>query len=177
VRAGIELPPVSEQETVGTFCDRPEQLDVQGMADRVYRNRQRTSSRGGILKADAVLRFARCLRQYGVATFQDLPRVATHAGFEAEIRAIPGQGSGIALSYFWMLAGSDDLIKPDRMIVRFLSNTLGREVGIGDAQDLLRAASSHLRRKHPLLTPRLLDYVVWKYQREVSEPVSAPIGG
>ena len=147
------------------------------MANRVYRNRQRTSSRGGILKAEAALRFASCLRRHGIETFQDLPSVATHPGFEAEIRAITGQGSGISLKYFRMLVGSDELIKPDRMILRFLSKTLGREVGVEEAQDLLRAACTQLQERHPGLTPRLLDYVIWKFQRDWSEPAGLPVGG
>ena len=45
------------------------------------------------------------------------------------MRAIPGQRSGISLTYFFMLAGSDDLVKPDRMLGRFLRGCLSHEVG------------------------------------------------
>src|SRR5579884_2086604 len=44
------------------------------MAAKVYVNRQRTSAINGILKADAVAQFTRCLRSYGVEFFQDVPR-------------------------------------------------------------------------------------------------------
>ena len=65
-----------------------------------------------------------------------------------------------------MLAGSDEFIKPDRMILRFLFSALGRQVSPVEAQLLLHGATQQLRRSYPELTPRLLDHEVWKYQRE-----------
>jgi len=164
-RAREALPPVSEQEAVSAFCDRPEQADPAVMAERVYGSRQRTSTKSGILKADAVARFARCLRVHGVEYLQDVPRVADSARFEAGIRAIPGQGSGISLQYFWMLAGSDDLIKPDRMVLRFLQSALSRPVPAREAIALMRSACQQLATEYLGLTPRLLDHEVWKHQR------------
>jgi len=165
VRAGTSLPPTSEQESITAFCERPKQADSAGMAERVYGSRNRTSPRSGILKADAVARFAGCLRSHGVEYLQDVPRVADSARFEAEIRAIPGQGSGLSLQYFWMLAGSDQFIKPDRMVLRFLTAALSREVPVREAGPLLRTACEQLTGRHPNLTPRLLDHEVWKHQR------------
>ncbi len=172
IRASGALPPVSEQEGVGTFCDRPEQADPALMAEQVYGNKQRTSTTNGILKADAVARFARCLRSYGINFLQDVPRVADSARFEADIRAIPGQGSGISLQYFWMLAGSDQFIKPDRMVLRFLHTALSRAVTLHEAIQLMRAACQELVTKYSSLTPRLLDHEVWKYQRSAKKDKS-----
>lgn len=168
IRPGDTLPPVSDQESISNFCDRPEQTDPALMATQVYGSRQRTSSKNGILKADAVARFAQCLRAQGIEFIQDVSRVAHSAQFEAEIRDIPGQRSGISLQYFWMLAGSDDFIKPDRMVLRFLQTALNRSVTVREANGLLRAACGKLVEKHPQLTPRLLDHEVWKYQRNRS---------
>ncbi|MEJ1959689.1 MAG: hypothetical protein WDM70_09960 [Nitrosomonadales bacterium] len=89
------------------------------MAVDVYRNRQRTSARNGILKADAVNRFAAVLRKYNIEYLQDISEALGNTALERDIRSIPGQTSGISLKYFFMLAGSDDLIKPDRMILAF----------------------------------------------------------
>jgi len=41
-------------------------------ATEVMRNRARTSSRGGILKAEASLRFAEVLQAHGIEVLQDL---------------------------------------------------------------------------------------------------------
>ena len=89
---------------------------------------------------------------------------------ERAVRAIPGQGSGVSLRYFWMLAGSDDFVKPDRMVLRFLQAALGRPVPVAEAQRLLSDAAEQLKAKYAHLTPRLLDYAVWQYQRQQASP-------
>lgn len=165
IRGSTELPQRTEQESISSFCCRPEQASPELMAAKVYLNRQRTSTRGGVLKAEAALRFAQILRTFGVEHFQDVVKVADSPEFEAAVRAIPGQRSGISLQYFWMLAGSDDFIKPDRMVIRFLEAALGRSVSLAEAPTLLRGASELLSGQYPYMTPRLLDHEVWKYQR------------
>jgi hypothetical protein len=160
------LPPEDGQEPLSTLCDRHEKLGPDGMASEVYQNRQRTSSRGGILKAEAVYQFACALRETGVQFFQDLNDAAHNDALDTQVKSIPGQRSGISLQYFWMLAGSDDLIKPDRMILRFLESTLDRPVSMDESLELLRGSCAILRQEYPGMTPRLLDYKVWEHQRE-----------
>jgi hypothetical protein len=167
LRTARELPPICEQEAISGFCERPEQTDPVIMAAQVYGNRQRTSTKNGILKAEAVARFACTLRSHGVEFLQDVPRVADSARFEGNIRAIPGQASGISLQYFWMLAGSEQFIKPDRMVLRFLQAALSRSIAVREAGPLMRDACQQLASKYPALTPRLLDHEVWKHQRTV----------
>lgn len=90
-------------------------------------NRQRTSTRGGILKADAVLRYARIFTDHGVTTmrdaielFDDTPRFDA---IDSALRQIPGEGGdGVRRGYLWMIIGKDDLIKPDRMVLRWLDH-------------------------------------------------------
>lgn len=170
-RHSDSLPDKSEQESISTFCDRPEQADPAFMAMHVYENRQRTSTKNGILKAEAVARFARCLQSHGVEFLQDVP-VQIHEKdnktLATDIKAIPGQGSGISYDYFLMLSGSDEFIKPDRMVVRFLNAALSRKVNTEDASQLLQGACCTLREQYPHLTPRLLDHEVWKYQRTIT---------
>ena len=96
---------------------------------------------------------------------QDVPRVAEDAKFEAEIRTIPGQRSGLSLQYFWMLTGSGHFIKPDRMVLRFLASALNRDVSAQEATKLLRAACQNLVERYQNMTPRLLDHEIWKHQR------------
>lgn len=170
VRLGEALPSVVEQESITAFCGRPEQVDPASMAIEVYGSRNRTSPRNGILKSDAVARFAGCLSSHGVDYLQDVSRVADSTKFENDIRRIPGQLSGLSLKYFWMLAGSEQFVKPDRMVLRFLASALSREVSTGDAMPLLQAACERLAGRHPSLTPRLLDHEVWKYQRGREKP-------
>lgn len=160
------LPAREEQESIGTSCEHVEQLGIEAMTSKVFANRQRTSTQNGILKSEAVYRFASVLRGHGVEYLQDIPVAAENAALERDIREIPGQRSGISLQYLWMLAGSDEFIKPDRMILRFLQAALERTVAVPEAQELLRGATEQLRKQYPELTPRVLDHEIWKYQRE-----------
>src|SRR5262249_14411279 len=52
------LPPREQQESVTAFCERFDDLGLVAMTKEVFGNRQRTSPRGGIPKADAVKQFA-----------------------------------------------------------------------------------------------------------------------
>jgi hypothetical protein len=111
-------------------------------------DKERTSTRNGILKAEAVYRFCKVLNNYGVNYFQDVKKLFYgNEQFEEEIKSIPGQKSGISLVYFYMLAGEDNWIKPDRMIIRFLERVLQRKVKLDEAQTLLQATSKILAEK------------------------------
>ena len=165
IRKSADLPNRESQEAISSFCGRSEQSDPVLMAKLVYQNRQRTSTRSGILKAEAVLRFAQVLQSFGIEHLQDVPRTSENTDLVAAIQSIPGQRSGISLYYFWMLAGSNDFVKPDRMVLRFLEAALSRPVDINEAVALLCASIQELGADFPSLTPRLLDHEIWKYQR------------
>ena len=140
------------------------------LAEEVFRNRQRTSSRSGILKAEAVYRFAKALATHGIDTLADAadldPMQPVADTIIETIKTIPGQGSGISFKYFCMLAGNDNLFKPDRMVRRFVAEALRvPEVKVEDAERLLLEAAHALRAKIPNLTATRLDYEIWVYQR------------
>ena len=136
------------------------------MTERVYQNRQRTSTRMGILKTEAVLRFSKVLSRFGVEYLQDVQKVIGNLGFEAEIKKIPGQRSGISLRYFYMLVGEKNYIKPDRMITRFVEQVTGKSYSAEEITRLFIGACDLLVKDYPNLTPRMLDNLIWNYQRE-----------
>lgn len=126
-------------------------------------NRQRTSSRNGILKADAVNRVAQVLIDAGIATPQDLAQASPDQ--LAEVRkcwtTIPGQGSGLSWDYFLMLAGRQG-VKADRMVRRFVADALGLaepDVSQREAHSLITGAAAHLD-----LSVSQLDYAIWLRQ-------------
>jgi hypothetical protein len=84
---------------------------------------------------------------------------------ETALRSVPGQRSAISVSYFFMLAGDENLVKPDRWIGRFLKRHLGYVTSSAEAQSLIAGACAILRVKYPHLTPRLLDNVIWNLER------------
>jgi hypothetical protein len=167
-RPRAELPAASQEHTVTGFLANIEPGGVEAFAAGVLRNRQRTSTRNGILKAEAAWRFAGALAEHGIERLQDVTAAATSRQLEGAVRAIPGQRSGISLTYFFMLAGSDDLVKPDRMLGRFLRGCLSREVGPEETQALLTAATARLQVRYPQLTPGLLDQAIWQQQRSIA---------
>ena len=75
LRPGAQFAEITEQESISSFCRRTQSLDAQHQADTLYGNRQRTSPRSGILKAEAVKRFAECLQAFKVDYFQDVHKV------------------------------------------------------------------------------------------------------
>jgi hypothetical protein len=115
----------------------PFDSDWEAIATKVFQNRQRTSSRSGILKAEAVYRFARELWCCDIDTLTDLSGIDSYECLFPEIAKIPGQSSGISFKYFLMLAGYDGIIKPDRT-----------QIPVVDAGRVL-SATLHCARAHP----------------------------
>ena len=165
----FDIPQVAENKkdnlSVSEFIKKYNEYGIEDMTERVYKNRQRTSTRSGILKAEAVLRFSEVLAQFGVEYLQDVSKILGDEEFESEIKTIPGQRSGISLRYFYMLAGSEDFIKPDRMINRFVYQATGKSFGIDETTALLIGACKILAEEFPGLTPRTFDNIIWQYQR------------
>ncbi|MGO9372839.1 MAG: hypothetical protein ACLQBD_12150 [Syntrophobacteraceae bacterium] len=139
--------------------------DIKYMADTFFNNKQRTSTHNGILKADAVLRFCKVLAKFEVNCIDDVIKVTGKKDFENEIKKIPGQKSGICLNYFYALSGMSDYVKPDRMLKRFAESVRGRNVKVSECHQLLLGASLIISETYPEMEARILDHLVWKYQR------------
>lgn len=157
---------VTGEKSVSDLVDCFAGLSPEGAAGELFGNRQRTSSTSGILKAEAVLRFARSLLNAGINDFPDLIEERLVSA-EEKVRDIPGQRSGISFDYFRMLAGDDTRIKPDRMVLRFIATALGEKpekVGPELAKELLQAAVLELNKCGHTWSPRKLDYVIWLHQ-------------
>ena len=141
-------------------------LTPEQMADNLFGNRQRTSSRSGILKAEAVQQFAAALLESGIDDFGDITD-ARIAAAETLIRAIPGQGSGISFDYFRMLAGDDNLIKPDRMVQRYIARAIDvkpEHVTPDLARTVLPGAISVLKENGYAWSSRQLDFAIWSVE-------------
>jgi len=118
-------------------------------------------------KRDIVFDFAQVLCDHGVNDMTTAAEAANDAALDADLRLLPGQGQGTAVKYFFMLAGNEDLVKPDRMLTRFVNAYLGKTGrGLGESlepnsiQDLFQTTAKSLG-----VTPRELDHLVWNHQR------------
>ncbi len=168
----ITVPHREASKVIGT--DAEQSLDVliadihavgvAGFAAGVVRHRGRTSTRNGILKADAALQYAETLLAHDVRALADVSMLLTDPArldaVEEELRAVPGNGAAdVRLGYLWMLAGDDEHVKPDRMVLRWLTHHLGRPIDPAQARDLI-AATAH----RTGYTPWELDHAIWRHQ-------------
>ena len=164
---GSPYPDISEQYPVRKFEELLSSYsDYKQIAAELFDNRQRTSTRNGILKSEAVHRFARVLSNHNVDYFQDIPIVIRSEQFESDIRSIPGQTYGTSLTYFFMLSGEESMVKPDRMVLRFLSRIIGEQISQKNPHVWLSQALQILNAKYHKLTLRELDHEIWKYEKE-----------
>lgn len=170
---GVEQPIVPARQPIGTDplpLTRLIELSVNELTELT--NRQRTSTGGGILKADAVLRHVRVFLDHDVVTMADAVELFTDAARFAAVdiamRSIPGEGGhGIRRNYLWMIIGNDDLIKPDRMVLRWLAHQ-GVIVDPAGARDviaeLVTPVGSRLKRE---VTAWEIDHAIWDAGRRL----------
>jgi hypothetical protein len=129
----------------------------------VVQNRQRTWSRSGILKAEAVMLAAELLAAAGLETPRDLaaPTPEYLAALRDRWTALPGQGSGLSWDYFLMLTGLQG-VKADRMVRRFVAEALGvdeQAMSQREAHALVTEAATRLG-----VEVSQLDYAIWLHQ-------------
>lgn len=168
---GVERPTMPMSEPI-VDDSLPVTRLVELSVDKLIRltNRQNTSTRGGIRKADAVRRHAEVFRTHGVvdlagaiALFGDEKRFAA---INADLRRIPGEGAhAVRRDYLWMLVGQDYLIKPDRMVLRWFKKH-GVIVDPVGARNLITAlvpaVSARLQRT---VTAWEIDHALWNAAR------------
>ncbi len=131
-------------------------------------NRQRTSSRGGILKAEACYHVAKVFEKHGIDTLGDFNAYPNKSALDADICNVKGQGSGIMLKYLYMLAGKADEVKPDRHVISFMTIAFPQLTMDVKHHEWLKTemeeAVKVLQPKYPQLTVRFLDFLIWEYQ-------------
>lgn len=159
---------LGDRHTVSQLVANIESVGIEYSTEKIFCNRQRTSTRNGILKSEAVLRYAKILQGYGIETLADIRNDGLPISAEKEILNIPGQKSGLSLHYLYMLSGDSSFAKPDRHVLRFIKNCLNLAPNVDEAQSLLIKATNNLKIKYPDLTVRSLDYAIWNYMSNQS---------
>lgn len=152
-----------DTHTISQLVEHITDMGIQKSADIIFKNHQRTSARNGILKAEAVLQFAKVLQRNGIESIMDFRSKGLSENAVKEILKIPGQKSGLSLRYFCMLAGDDTQAKPDRHVLRFINQITGKNFSVQQAYEMLSGAADLLKPVYPHLTVRLLDYTIWNY--------------
>lgn len=156
------MPSEEGQITVSDFKSKLNCTDPNELAE-LLNNRQRTSTKSGILKADAFIRYLDVFTDLKVNTYQDVNRKVDE--INPRLRQIPGQN--VSVDYFFMLAGNTDDVKVDKRINSFVYDAIGRNVPPEQVKDLFRSAVQYYRKGcYPYLTVRMLDHTVWSWQRK-----------
>lgn len=160
---------VKPNHTISDFIKNYENIgDVNRFAYEVLCNSQKTSSINGITKAEACYLVAKIFQKYGIETISDFQSITLEKEekLSKEIISVKGQGSGIMLEYLFMLAGDENRCKPDRHLIGFVYDVLGKDYTYAEIPELIYAAHGILKNTHPDLTVRHLDYLIWNYQRK-----------
>ena len=153
-----------KQHTISELKNNIELMGSENFAKIVLKNRQRTSTTNVILKSEAVFRWAKILEEYDIQYIQDIESKLDEK-VEQMLLQISGQKSGISLRYLHMLCGNENMCKPDRHILRFLSESLQRTVDTQEAQKIMIDCTSILNEMYPTLKVRALDYQIWQMMR------------
>jgi len=164
----------TDTHTIKNFIENMKNLEDYGR-ETVYKNRQRTSARNGIPKAEAVYLIAEELQKLKINSIHDLRDYKDLENLKKSFTSVQGQGSGISFSYFLMLAGDDCYMKIDRWIERFVEEATGGK--LENISENLIEVCKGLKGKYPELTPRLLDYAIWSYSKNASSPKKKKTNG
>jgi hypothetical protein len=137
-------------------------VGVDRFAGEVVRHRGRTSPRGGTLKADAALRYAQILVELDVHRVGDLHDLFVDTdrfdAVQARLRQVPGNGAfDVRMGYLWMLTGQDGVVKPDRMVLRWLARHSPTPIDPATARELLAAVAQVVG-----CSPWELDHAIWQ---------------
>ena len=162
--------PMNNEYTIDKFISDMDSIDsFKKAATDVFKNSHRTSSRNGILKAEACYLVAKVFQKHKINTLDNFNNYTNKPALDTDILNVKGQQSGIMLKYLYMLAGDSNLIKPDRHMVRFINKEFPNLTM--DAKDhaaiknIIEQTVSVLSVKYPNLTPRFLDYLIWEYMK------------
>jgi hypothetical protein len=171
--AGIAAPlsrsaqlPVLDEQPLQVLLTQFQACGEAHFAARVLQNNQRTwANRRAPLKAEAARGYAEVLISHGVETLADANQLLAELDkleiVEQDLASVAGHGSGARLAYLWMLLGDDSRIKPDRMVLRWLTAVLHEPVSTTEAVQLLKGAAVHLG-----CSPWELDHAIWDHQRK-----------
>ena len=161
-----QLPSPEDQESVSALISKMKRDGLPYFIESVFQNRSVTSGRK---KAEILLELLETFERLQIQSFQDirlwLKQPAQQQRLINAITSIHGIGEA-TYRYLLMLSGDEEMVKPDTMILRFIRNAIDENVNEAEAVSLIQAVSRQLLPQYPRLNPRLLDYIIWSWQRE-----------
>ena len=153
--------------TVSDFTHKYRHTSVDDLATGVFKNKQRTSSSNGILKAEAVKEALMMFNRIGINTIDDFNDTEKKSLVESKWHQIKGQSSGVTWRYLCMLAGDQNEFKDDTHIYNFFIHKLGYSIRFSNDYEQLKKAFiielAKVNRRFPGITIAVLDHMIWKH--------------
>lgn len=166
------------REVIGTDREQPlsdflgwaNSLGAEKLAAELGNHQPTSRSRSAPLKSRAVIEYSQILVDHAIQTIDSaaallMDDAGQRPGVESRLRRVAGNGQhDIRLNYLWMLIGDDTLIKPDRMVLRWIAAALepARPPSVSDARIVITQVAGHLG-----CTPWELDHAIWTAQRQI----------
>jgi len=122
----------------------------------------------GLTKINVLKDFINVLLEVGFLEKDDFVKFVNNNELDKKLTEIKGIGN-VTVSYFFMLSGDENTIKPDRHIKNFVYNAdTGKKINEEEARNVLSEILPELQQKHNnyQLSLRSLDYLIWEYQRQ-----------
>lgn len=134
-----------------------------GWAETVAQNVKPAHTRAHAqLKAEVIEQAADLMIEHKIDTVPDFVSCVRDNLRDNDVfrawKRLPSQSSGVTYNYLLILAGLPS-IKPDRMVLSFLSDALGEDAELSEdrAIDLLEATANRIG-----VDPRALDHIAWR---------------
>ena len=148
-------------DTVSMLLSRMDEIGHKAFADNVLRNQQKIGGKKQIPKEEVCYQLARYLRDLHIETIEDFQNFESQEILEIVIHAVNGLGDA-GTNYLFMLAGDPNRCKPDVHIHHCIRDACGHDISNEECQILFADAIEVLRSKHPNLTVRGLDGIIWR---------------
>jgi hypothetical protein len=162
-----------DEYTLEQFLNDYGKYDYVDLATNIFKNRQRTSTRNGILKSEAVVHYIKALHSFGINISKDLLNYEEIEKVRNEITKIPGQKSGVSFAYLMMLSGDSSLFKPDRHIYNFFEDYLGYgKLNESELKQKFDEQYKLIKEEYPAFTIRLLDSLIWTFMKNINKIVN-----
>lgn len=153
--------PHGSGDTVSMLLRRMDDIGHLAFAERVLINHQKLGGKKHIPKEEVCYQLARYLRDLHIETIEDFQHFESQEILEIVIRAVNGLGDA-GVNYLFMLAGDPNRCKPDVHIHHCIRDACGHDISNEDCQTLFTDAVAILRARHPNLTVRGLDGIIWR---------------
>ncbi|MBR0531656.1 MAG: hypothetical protein IJJ96_03525 [Bacteroidales bacterium] len=160
-----KVPSKEGQLTVRQVMEIVGGLSLKELADKISTSGQ-TSSKAGVQKTEAFLKWLDILELYEVQTYQDFHNHWKDGDLERTLRSLFARKKNYPVDYFYMIAGKTTEVKVDASIITFTSEALGEDrVSDTIVKELFKAAVKELQGEHPGITVKGLGRMVREYSR------------